>query len=82
MVCVIDYRALKLDGLIVEQLPAGKFRLRVRVKGAANRRLLIPNGLPKYDFMEAYAAARDGIPCTYRPTTLHLLQNKGTYIRV
>ena len=52
---------VNLPGLIVEKLPSGNHRIRVRVEGDPNRRIRIYVELDHKDFSEHYHAARAGI---------------------
>lgn len=72
----------QLPGLVIEPLPSGNKRFRVRVEGDHKTRISIPSGLSDDDFRAAYEAARQGIETEYRykPTLAYLLRQKQGFL--
>ena len=52
---------VEFPGLIIEKLPSGNSRLRVRVEGDKARRIRLHVDLDHKDFLEHYRAARQGV---------------------
>lgn len=52
---------LTYDGLLVEPLPSGNVRYRVRVEGNKRRRITLPVGPDHAEFHQIYRAARAGV---------------------
>jgi len=69
-----------LDGLLIEPLPSGKRRIRVRVKGDPKTRITLPDGLSNEEFLNAYNAARDGLTCLYRPSAIDALKTRPGFM--
>ncbi|MGN6775971.1 hypothetical protein [Rhizobium sp.] len=74
----MEYLGMSLPGLCIEALPSGQTRVRVRAENDRTKKLTIPDGLAKEDFLEAYKAARQGIPTMteYRPSNLALISGR------
>ncbi|MDF1685310.1 MAG: tyrosine-type recombinase/integrase [Parvibaculaceae bacterium] len=52
---------VEFPGLIIEKLPSGNSRIRVRVEGDKTRRIRLHVALDHKDFLEHYRAARQGV---------------------
>lgn len=78
--------AKQFPGLVFDQLPSGKTRCRVRVKGVASKKIVIPFDPEDERFFDAYQAARRGVATYYRPTPLDVLRRsagfEGTIVRM
>ncbi len=71
-----DVVKLGYDGLLIEPLPSGQTRYRVRVRGDKKRRITLPIGPDHPEFHQIYLAAREGVKIS--PTESHSGATKGT----
>ena len=71
-----DVVKLGYDGLVIEPLPSGNTRYRVRVRGDKRRRITFVVGPDHPEFHQIYLAAREGIKIKPSETTSEA--SKGT----
>ncbi len=71
-----DVVKLGYDGLVIEPLPSGNSRYRVRVRGDKKRRITLPVGPEHPEFHQIYLAAREGIKV--KPSESTSEASKGT----
>lgn len=70
-----------LPGLVVERLPSGSHRIRVRVIAEPKRKITIPTSLPDDLFMQAYRNARNGVGTEGIETPLDALRKRKGFDR-
>lgn len=70
-----------LPGMVLERLPSGNHRIRVRVATSVSEKITIPANLPDDQFMEAYKNARNGYRTDPKRTEFDVLSSEKGFKR-